>query len=118
MRSLYGKRLIFCADTVIIYFVDLYANSRVKCMDEQKLKTRLAAITSTGVILLVVLMAIWIFQLVRLSEGKKVIEEKNAEIQTLLDEKSDMENRIEIWTTDWKIDERARELGWLYKTNR
>ena len=83
-------------------------------MDERKLKTKLAAFASTGFILLVVLLSVMIFQMVQLEKGKKVIEEKNAEIQALLDKKADMQNRIDIWTTDWKIDERARELGWLY----
>ena len=52
--------------------------------------------------------------MILLGNGQKKIDELNAEIAELQEEKKDMQNRIEIWQTDWKIDERARELGYLF----
>lgn len=83
-------------------------------MEEQKLRKIIAAGVSTAIILLVTLVFVMIYQMVLLSNGQKNVERLNSEIAQLESEKEDMRNRIEIWQTDWKIDERARELGWLY----
>lgn len=83
-------------------------------MEEQKLRRIVAAVTATATLLLVILLFVMIYQMILIGNGQKKIEDLNAEIVSLQEEKKDMENRIEIWQTDWKIDERARELGWLY----
>ena len=83
-------------------------------MEEQKLRRIVAAVTATATLLLVILLFVMIYQMILIGNGQKKIEDLNAEIVYLQEEKKDMENRIEIWQTDWKIDERARELGWLY----
>ena len=83
-------------------------------MEEQKLKKIIAVSVSAAVILLVVLIAVMVYQMVLLGNGKKNVERLNAEIQTLEEQKEDLKKQIDIWQTDWKIDERARELGWLY----
>ena len=83
-------------------------------MEEQKLRRIVAAVTATATLLLVILLFVMIYQMILIGNGQKKIEDLNTEIVSLQEEKKDMENRIEIWQTDWKIDERARELGWLY----
>ena len=83
-------------------------------MEEQKLRKIVAAAVSSALILLAVLLSVMIYQMILLGNGQKKIDELNAEIADLQEEKKDMQNRIEIWQTDWKIDERARELGYLF----
>ena len=83
-------------------------------MEEQKLRKIVAAAVSSALILLAVLLSVMIYQMILLGNGQKKIDELNAEITELQEEKKDMQNRIEIWQTDWKIDERARELGYLF----
>ena len=84
-------------------------------MEEQKLRKIIAVSVSAAVILLVVLIAIMIYQMIMLQNGRKNVEKLNAEIAELEDRKNDLENQIDIWQAEWKIDERARELGWLYE---
>ena len=84
-------------------------------MEEQKLRKIIAVSVSAAIILLVVLIAIMIYQMIMLQNGKKNVEKLNAEIAELEDRKNDLENQIDIWQAEWKIDERARELGWLYE---
>ncbi|MBP5372657.1 MAG: septum formation initiator family protein [Clostridia bacterium] len=83
-------------------------------MEEQKLRKIIAVSISAAVILLVVLISVMVYQMVMLRAGQKNVEALNAEIAMLEDQKEDLERRIDVWQTDWKIDERARELGWLY----
>ena len=83
-------------------------------MEEQKLRKIVAAAVSSALILLAVLLSVMIYQMILLGNGQKKIDELNAEIADLQEEKKDMQNRIEIWQTDWKIDERARDLGYLF----
>ncbi len=42
------------------------------------------------------------------------IDNLNQEIQRLEEEKSQTQDAIDVWLTEWKITERANELGWLY----
>ena len=83
-------------------------------MEEQKLRKIIAVSVSAAVILLVVLISVMVYQMIMLRAGQKNVEALNAEIAMLEDQKEDLERRIDVWQTDWKIDERARELGWLY----
>ena len=83
-------------------------------MEEQKLRKIIAVSVSAAVILLVILISVMVYQMVMLRAGQKNVEALNAEIAMLEDQKEDLERRIDVWQTDWKIDERARELGWLY----
>ena len=87
-------------------------------MEEQKLKKIIAVSVSAAVILLVVLIAVMIYQMVMLENGRRKVEELNAEKVMLEEQREDLVNLIDIWQTDWKIDERARELGWLYENTR
>lgn len=83
-------------------------------MEEQRLRKIIAVSVSMAIILLVTLIFVMIFQMVLLRNAKKNVERLNAEIELLEEQKKDIENRIELWQTDWKIDERARELGYIY----
>lgn len=83
-------------------------------MEEQKLRKILAVSIPTAVILLVTLVAIMVYQMIMLRNGQKNVERLNAEIAALEEKKKDYLDQIDVWQTDWKIDERARELGWLY----
>ena len=51
--------------------------------------------------------------------GKRAkIEELKQEIALLEEQKQQTENDIEIWLSDWKLKERANELGYIYTTDK
>lgn len=83
-------------------------------MDGKRAKNILTASLSTGVMLLLVLVSILVYQSVLLVKGqnqkKALLEEK----QRLEKDISQTEDEIDIWLTEWKITERANELGFVY----
>lgn len=51
--------------------------------------------------------------------GKKArIDELKQEIAVLEEKKEQTEDDIELWLCEWKIKERANELGYLYETDK
>ncbi len=84
-------------------------------MNENKFKRLVAAATATGVILLVLLISVLIFQLISISIENAKWKELNAAIakyEQLIEEGGDL---IEIRQTRWWIEQRARELGYRYE---
>ena len=86
-------------------------------MSENKLKRLVAAGTATGVIVLFVLIAVMVYQLISMGTKKREAERLQSEITELQKEIEDGENEIEIWLKRWKIEERARQKGYIYKND-
>lgn len=83
-------------------------------MDQQKAKRMFAACVSSGIILLFILLSTICYQFVLIRKTQIKIDNLNQEIQRLEEEKSQTQDAIDVWLTEWKITERANELGWLY----
>lgn len=86
-------------------------------MSENKLKRLVAAETATGVIVLFVLIAVMVYQLISMGTKKREAERLQSEITELQKEIEDGESEIEIWLKKWKIEERARQKGYIYKND-
>lgn len=51
--------------------------------------------------------------------GKKArIDELKAEIQALEEQKQNTQDDIEEWLSEWKIVQRANELGYIYENDK
>jgi len=53
-----------------------------------------------------------------LKNTRRQIDALNKEISELEAEKEQTEDKIELWLSDWKIEERQRELGWVYEQDK
>jgi len=87
-------------------------------MDEQKLKRVVAASVVIAVVLLSVLLTFMVYQMVAIGAKKREIDALNKQIEILKQQKEDTENKIDYWLSDWKIEERARELEWYYPSDK
>ena len=87
-------------------------------MDEQKLKRVIAASVVIAVVLLSVLLTFMVYQMIAISAKKHEIDELNKQIEILEEQKKQTQNQIDYWMSDWKIEERARELEWYYPSDR
>lgn len=83
-------------------------------MTEVKLKRIIHAVVSGAVMLTFILLAILTYQLLAMNTSKKKIDALDEEISALSMQIENTENEIEKWSMEWKIKERARELG-LYE---
>lgn len=84
-------------------------------MTEEKKSRLVAAGTAMSVIVLVVLLTIMIFQLVTMSAKNREIRELESQMQQLKAEiKKDSED-ADLWLQEWKIKERARQIGYEFK---
>ena len=79
-------------------------------MDESKKRRLISAASAMAVVVFVILVAALVWQLVTLGAKKAEAERLKAEIDALETEKSEIEDEIELWQQDWKIEERARQL--------
>lgn len=78
-------------------------------------KTRLvAAATSVMVLLLFILIAVMIYQMIAINGKKARKEELDREIKRLEQENKETQNDIDLWLSNWKIIERARELDYNF----
>ena len=85
-------------------------------MTEEKLRRIQAAVTSAAVILLFMLIAVMIYQMGVIKGKKARIDQLKQEIIVLEEQKENTQNSIDLWLCEWKITERANELGYLYQT--
>lgn len=84
-------------------------------MEIEKLKKVAASATASAVLLLVILISIMVYQLVAIKSKEKEINAIKEEIARLEREDEQLENDIDIWLSEWKIEERARELEYIKK---
>ncbi|MBR3803836.1 MAG: hypothetical protein IKJ14_00620 [Clostridia bacterium] len=80
-------------------------------MNEEKKRRVFSAVLSGMIMLITILVAILVYQLVGIVSRKNKIEKLDAEIAFLQSQIEQTENDIEVWGLEWKIIERARELG-------
>ena len=59
-----------------------------------------------------------VYQMVAIGAKKREIDALNKQIEILKQQKEDTENKIDYWLSDWKIEERARELEWYYPSDK
>lgn len=84
-------------------------------MTIEKLKKVAASATAAAVLLLVILIAVMVYQLVAIKSKEKEINAIKAEIARLEQRSERLEDDIDIWLSEWKIEERARELDYKRK---
>ncbi|MBR3864920.1 MAG: hypothetical protein IKJ19_07425 [Clostridia bacterium] len=87
-------------------------------MTEEKARRIQAAITSTAVILLFILVSIMVYQMGVIKGKKAKIEQLQTEIRVLEEQKEQTQDSIDLWLCEWKITERANELGYLYENDK
>ena len=86
-------------------------------MSEEKKRRVLSAVVSGGIMLLVILVTILVYQLVGIYVRKNRINALDAEIAALHAQIETTEDSIEEWSQRWKIEQRARELGLIYEND-
>ena len=84
-------------------------------MTLEKLQRITAAVTASAVLLLFILIGTLVYQMGVIKGKGAKIEQLNNEIILLRQEKEEKEEGIERWLAVWKIEERANELGFVYK---
>lgn len=87
-------------------------------MPAEKLKKLIVSSVVTAVLLLFILLSIMVYQMISIKTLQRRIDALEEQKEQLLVEKSETEDKIEIWLSEWKIDEKARELGWVYKQDK
>lgn len=87
-------------------------------MPAEKLKKLIVSSVVTAVLLLFILLSIMVYQMISIKTLQRKIDALEEQKEQLLVEKSETEDQIEIWLSEWKIDEKARELGWVYKQDK
>lgn len=80
-------------------------------MSESKMRRLVAAGTATAVVLFFVLITFLVVQLVMIGVKKAEADRLRAEIEVLTEENARLESGIDDWLQEWKIAERARQLG-------
>lgn len=83
-------------------------------MPEEKLKKLIVSSVVTAVLLLFILLSIMVYQMIAIKNEKKRIDTYDQKIQELETEIAKTEGEINLWLSDWKQEERQRELGWTY----
>jgi cell division protein FtsB len=83
-------------------------------MTLEKRKRIVSAITASAVLLLFLLIAVMVYQMVTINGKKAKIQSLNAQIEQLEKEQETLTDDIELWLSEWKIEERARELNYAY----
>ena len=90
-----------------------------KCkMTLEKLNKIAAAVTASAILLLFILVAIMVYQMGIIHGKKAKIAELEQEIAVWEAEKEELEKGISLWQREWKIEERANELGYIYKEDK
>ena len=80
-------------------------------MSESKMRRLVAAGTATAVVVFFVLIIFLVVQLVMIGVKKAEADRLRAEIEVLTEENARLESGIDDWLQEWKIAERARQLG-------
>ena len=84
-------------------------------MTEEKKARLVAAGTAMSVIVLVVLLTIMVFQLVTMSAKNREIRELKSQMRQLEAEIEKGNEDADLWLQEWKIEERARQIGYEFK---
>ena len=84
-------------------------------MNEEKKRRVFSAVLSGLIMLVTVLVAVITYQLIGIITRKNQIERLDAEIASLKEQIKTAESDIDAWNLEWKIIERARELGLYFE---
>ena len=84
-------------------------------MSEDKKKRVFSAVLSGLIMMATILIAIVTYQFIGIITRKNQIEKLDAEILALKAQIEQTESEIESWSLEWKIIERARELGMYFE---
>ncbi|MBE5742111.1 MAG: hypothetical protein E7360_02185 [Clostridiales bacterium] len=87
-------------------------------MTEEKKKNLVTASTAMSVIVMFLLVVVLVYQLVAMSVKKNEKQNLIDEIARLEQEIEDGEAGVELWQQKWKIEERARQLDYVYKKDK
>ena len=87
-------------------------------MTLEKLNRIAAAVTASAVLLLCLLVAIMIYQMGIINGKHAKMNELQAEIERLEEQKEQTQESIDTWLCEWKIVERANELVYIYQSDK
>lgn len=87
-------------------------------MPAEKLKKLIVSSVVTAVLLLFILLSIMVYQMISIRKVQVKIDALNEQIASLEAEKAQTEDEIDLWLSEWKIEERQRELGWVYEQDK
>ena len=87
-------------------------------MDEQKIRRVVAASVVIAVVLLCALLTFMVYQMFLITEQDRIKKDLDAQIEQLKEEMQDKQDTYDIWVSEWKIEERARERGWYYPSDK
>ena len=87
-------------------------------MSEEKKRRIFSAVLSGLIMLVTLLVAIVTYQMVGIFTRKNKIDELDAEIAYLKTQIEQTEDEIASWELEWKIIERARELGMYFEDDK
>lgn len=84
-------------------------------MNEESKRRIFSAVLAGLIMMATILIAIIVYQFVGIISRKNKIEQLNAEIVALKAQIEQTESEIDSWSLEWKIIERARELGLYFE---
>lgn len=87
-------------------------------MTLEKLQRIAAAVTASAVLLLFILIGTMVYQMGIIKGKRAKVEELRAEIALLEQQNEETQSDIERWLAEWKIEERANELGYVYEADK
>ena len=87
-------------------------------MTEEKKQRLISAGTAMAVIILFVLIVVLAYLLITVGVRKKTEKTLALEKARLEQEIADAKEGIELWQKEWKIEERARQLDYVYKKDK
>lgn len=87
-------------------------------MTKEKQERLLLASIAVSIVLLFILITVTVFQIVKISGKKREITALEQELDDLEQLKGQISKDVEIWKTDAKIEEVARELGYKVRGDR
>ena len=87
-------------------------------MTEEKKQRLISAGTALSVIMLFVLIVVLAYQLIAIGVKKRQKDTLVTEITRLQQEIDDAEDGVALWKEKWKIEERARQLDYVYKKDK
>lgn len=84
-------------------------------MTEEKGRRVKIAVSVGAVLLLVILLMVWVYQMIAIGVKRRYNDELDAKITYYLEIKDDADKVLERRATLEWIEERARELGYVFK---
>jgi cell division protein FtsL len=87
-------------------------------MTKERQERLLLAIVVFSIVILFISIMVTIFQVVKINGKKREISSLEKEIDDLIGLREGLSGEIEIWKTDAKIEEVARELGYKMRGDR